>query len=261
MEFCCLGSGSKGNATLIKFGESLVMVDNGFSTKYIEACFLERGLSFDDLLCVLVTHEHADHVTGVGSLSRRYSIPVYATKGSFRSPKLSKLFQTHEVCCDTIFTIECSKTAKTLSIKPVAVPHDSFQSSQFVFDDGECRLGILTDLGSVSDHVAEQYDGLDALLLESNHDVQLLRDGAYPPSLKARVEGNWGHLSNEQAVDFLDKADKAQLHTLVLGHISEKNNNIKLVEQLFNRFSQNIENIIYASQSSGFEWLNVSRNK
>ncbi len=261
VEFCCLGSGSKGNATLVRFGQSLVMVDNGFSVKYIEACFAERGLSFSDLVAILVTHEHSDHVMGVGPLSRRYNIPVYATQGTFRSPKLVKLYQAHTICCEASFTITCHSTQQALTIKPVAVPHDSFQSSQFIFKSAHCSLGILTDLGSISGHVAKEYDSLDALLLEANHDVELLRAGPYPPSLKVRVEGDWGHLSNEQAVMFLQGINTSKLHTLVLGHISEKNNNLDLVKQLFIGFSQQIDNIIYASQNTGFDWLSVSSSK
>lgn len=261
MEFCCLGSGSKGNATLIRFGRSLVMVDNGFSVKYIEACFAERGLDMSDLVAVLVTHEHSDHVMGVGPLSRRHKVPVYATAGTFRSPKLNKLFQATHVCCDSVFSIKCPETDQLLSVKPIAVPHDSFQSSQFVFDDGTCKLGILTDLGSISDHITQQYSGLDALLLEANHDVPLLRSGPYPPSLKVRVEGNWGHLSNEQAAQLLSAIDKNKLHTVVLGHISEKNNNIELVKQIFTGFTHHIDRILYATQAQGFEWLQVSANK
>ena len=258
MEFCCLGSGSKGNATLVRFGQSLVMIDDGFSVKYIESCFVDRQLSFDNLIAILVTHEHSDHVSGVGALSRRYKIPVYATAGTFRTPKLTNVHESHLICCDTPFSLKCV-TGRLLDIKPVAVPHDSHQSSQFIFQSNENSLGILTDLGSISGHVAECYSGLDALLLEANHDIKLLRNGPYPHSLKQRVASNWGHLSNVQALDFLDRIDKQSLHTLVLGHISERNNQLELVKQLFSRFSPHINNIIYASQSSGFDWLKVSK--
>ena len=258
--FSCLGSGSKGNATLIRCEQDLFLVDCGFSVKYIEQCFLERNLDIHDLRAIFVTHEHSDHINGVAALARRYDLPVYASEGTCRSGKLDKVSKLVFLQLDRPLTIS-SEFFSDLSIMPVTVPHDARQACQFIFTYQQKKLGVLTDLGSVSSHVLEHFSGLDALLLEANHDVDMLFNGPYPYSLKQRVASDWGHLSNEQAASFLRQQDLTRLQVLVLGHISEKNNDVNLVKSIFDGFAEHVDEIHYASQSDGFAWIGITSDQ
>ena len=172
---------------------------------------------------VLVSHEHADHIKGVGPLARKYGFPVWMTHGTWRNARCGeipdlRLFSSHSARI-TIGDIE---------IKPFPVPHDAREPSQFVFSCEGLALGILTDAGSLTPHLISALDGVDALLLECNHDMDMLQNGPYSPRLKARVAGNYGHLSNSQAADLLSRIDHRRLQYLVIGHISEKNNTPQL---------------------------------
>lgn len=145
-----------------------------------------------------------------------------------------------------------------LQVQPVAVPHDAREPAQFVFSDGRHKLGLLTDLGSLSDHVIEHYSGCSGLILEANHDPVMLAHGPYPPSLKRRVAGQWGHLSNAQARHLLEQIDCQQLQHLVVAHISEKNNSLELVQREFSQWHQRLGGMTYACQDQGFDWLLLS---
>jgi phosphoribosyl 1,2-cyclic phosphodiesterase len=217
--FASLGSGSRGNATLVQAGGTSVMVDCGFAARELVArC---EGLGFDPatLAAILVTHEHGDHTRGVGAVARRFGIPVWMSHGTWRASRFGEiadlnLFAGHE----GDFRIG------DLLVTPVPVPHDAREPTQFVFTRDRLRLGLLTDLGSITPRVLRAFDGLDALLLECNHDLELIANGPYPPSLQARVGGHYGHLNNAQAADFLRQIDHGRLRHLVAGHLSEKNN-------------------------------------
>lgn len=251
MQFCCLGSGSKGNSTLVRHRQTLLMVDCGFSMKYTVASLAQKGCSAGDISAILVTHEHSDHIAGVSTLARRFNIPVYATPGTGRSHKLDRDIDIRWLELDEEVAVG------DLSFCPVAVPHDANEPCQFVFQGAGKKLGILTDLGSVSDHVVARFANCHALLLEANHDLELLWAGPYPPSLKQRVAGDWGHLSNAQAADFLTRQSLAQLNTLVLGHISEQNNSLDRVRAHFFPYESQLSQVVYATQASGFDWLEV----
>ena len=254
MRFLSLGSGSKGNATLVEAGETRVLVDCGFTRQEFERRLAARGVEPADIDAVLVTHEHGDHVGGVGAIARAWQLPVYLTHGTAASGRVGKVPQSVIVEPGQPFTIG------DIIVEPVPVPHDAREPVQFVFDWQCIRLGILTDLGSVSRHVVERFGGCDALLLEFNHHVEMLRNGPYPPALKRRVGGDWGHLNNEQAVAFLEAADTSRLHTLVVGHISEQNNAVAEAAAALARCDAVTEvQVIYAEQGAGFHWLDCIR--
>ncbi|CAA0117698.1 Putative metallo-hydrolase YycJ [BD1-7 clade bacterium] len=248
--FCCLGSGSKGNATLVKYADTTVMIDCGFTYKHTIAQLEAFDIDPQSLDAVLVTHEHSDHIKGVRTLSRKLNIPVYLTHGTARSDKIKGAPELQYLVPDVALRI------KDIEIIPVTVPHDAHEPCQFLLRAQGRQLGVVTDLGSISRHVQHMFDGCDALVLEANHDVQMLRTGPYPPSLKRRVESDWGHLSNEQAVAFLD-ALPILPSRLVLAHISEKNNCLSVVKNTFQRFESRIPTVVYACQNKGFDWLEV----
>jgi phosphoribosyl 1,2-cyclic phosphodiesterase len=139
-------------------------------------------------------------------------------------------------------------------VTPVAVPHDAREPVQFIFDTPGCRVGVLTDLGTITPHVVENYKECDGLLLEANHDVQMLAQGIYPPSLKRRVGGAYGHLSNHQSCSLLQQVNRQRLQTLVLGHISLQNNHKNLVAGAVADFEDELNTVIYADQEQGLDW-------
>lgn len=221
MRYCSLGSGSKGNATVVEVGQTRLLIDCGFSLKATEQRLAAAGLSPRQLTAILVTHEHADHVQGVQRLARRYQLPVYMTAGTEHALRAFELpVQRLE--------LDCHLDIGDIRILPVAVPHDAREPCQFVFEGGDCRFGILTDTGLITPWIIERYAGLDALFLEANYDPKMLAEGPYPPSLRARVGGDLGHLSNQQAAGFLEVLDRQSLKHVAIAHISEKNNRPEL---------------------------------
>lgn len=253
MRFCSIGSGSKGNGTLIESGETCILVDTGFTLKDIEFRLAQKGLTPLDLNAILITHEHSDHIKGVGPLARKYRIPVYCSHGTSLYDGLGVIPSL--VVFDSHQDFEIGE----LTITPVVVPHDAREPTQFVIRDPALnKLGILTDLGSLTPHIFQAYDGCHGLMLETNHDVQMLRMGAYPPKLKVRVEGPLGHLNNQQAAQLLKGINCENLRFLVATHISEKNNKVAMaLDAISNGFSWKKDSVIMATQENGFPWCEL----
>ncbi|MFT5083672.1 MAG: phosphoribosyl 1,2-cyclic phosphodiesterase [Lentisphaeria bacterium] len=251
LKFASLGSGSSGNATLIDYDDCLLMVDCGFSAKETERRMLRLGCDPKNLSAILVTHEHSDHIKGVGPLSRKYNIPVYMTEGTFASRSYGVLENLKVIRNYLAFSIG------GLHVRPIPVPHDAQEPSQFVFESNGLKLGILTDLGSITTHVIEAYQGCDGLLVEANHDIAMLANGPYPPSLKSRVSGAWGHLNNQQTIELLSYLDVHTIQQLVIGHISRKNNSLAQVKSDMQVLNGHISNIHFACQDEGFDWIEL----
>ncbi|SEQ42104.1 Phosphoribosyl 1,2-cyclic phosphodiesterase [Solimonas aquatica] len=222
MRFAMLGSGSKGNATLIEHGGTRILIDCGFNLRETEARLLRLGVEPASLTAILVTHEHGDHLGGVGRLARRHRIPVWMTYGTRRA------WQDPEVPHLIRFNPHQRFAIGSLAIEPYPVPHDAQEPCQYVIGDGRLRLGVLSDAGHISAHMRAVLAGCDGLLLECNHDLRMLRDGPYPESLKRRVGSDRGHLSNDQAAGLLQAYEWQRLQHLVLTHLSESNNRPEL---------------------------------
>ena len=249
MQFASLGSGSKGNATLIRHGETCLMLDCGFSLRETEQRLERLGYGAETLTALLLTHEHSDHIRGAGPLARKYDLPVWGTRGTLAHPGLGRL--PHTVPIDVHRALQI----KTIQVQPYPVPHDAREPCQFVFSAGEKRLGVLTDVGASTTHIEKVLSGCDALLLECNHDEQMLAQGPYPPSLKQRVGGNFGHLSNRQAADLLARLDNSRLRHLVIAHVSEQNNSSKLARQALSEVLQCEHDWVGISlQQEGLDW-------
>ena len=252
MRFSSLGSGSKGNATLVESGATCIMIDCGFSCIEVEKRIQRLEKSPADIDAILITHEHSDHIGGVARLSRKYKIPVWATAGTLATRQAADMPNVNRINSHTAFTIG------DLSIQPFPVPHDAREPCQFVFSDGSLQLGILTDIGNITPHVIEILGGVDALVLECNHDVRMLQDGPYPYSLKQRVSGIFGHLSNDQAARLLSSMDTSRLRQLVLAHLSDKNNHPDLVmNTLTSSVNLDYIDVTIACQQQGIEWCDV----
>ncbi|WP_237058007.1 MBL fold metallo-hydrolase [Microbulbifer sediminum] len=253
LRFASLGSGSKGNGTLVASGDHCLLVDCGFTIKETERRMARLGMTPADLSAILVTHEHSDHLSGVAPLARKYKLPVYLTPGTLRARDIGKLPEIHLIEGHRPFAVA------DIEVTPVAVPHDAREAAQFVFRRNGRSLGLLTDLGTVTPHVEEHYSGCDALVLEANHDPLMLAQGPYPPSLKRRVGGAYGHLSNQQAAGFLQRVGHEQLQHLVVAHISEKNNTVELARTALAVPAEQVDNCIFACQQQGFDWLEINR--
>lgn len=220
MRFATLGSGSRGNATLVEAGATRLLVDCGLGLADIGQRLGALGVEAESLDAILVTHEHGDHVGGVGPLARRLRLPVLMSAGTWlaAAPQLGELPGLRLVSSHEPFALG------DIEVDPLPVPHDAREPTQFVLGDGERRLGLLTDTGAVTPFLRERLDGCHALLLEFNHDEAMLREGPYPASLKNRILGRLGHLSNAQAAELLGTLDTSRLRHLVAAHLSEKNN-------------------------------------
>lgn len=227
MKFCVLGSGSRGNCTYIEEGNTRILIDAGFSGKEIARRLACINRSPEQLSALLVTHEHNDHIAGVGVLSRRFKLPVYANSGTHGASKrkVGKLFAFREFFTGRRFDLG------DLEIHPFAVSHDTADPVGFIVRGSEHSVGYCTDTGRVTklmEHLLGQCHGL---ILEANHDPQMLQDGPYPLQLKQRVRSNRGHLANSDAAAFVRGLPAGTLRVLVLAHLSETNNHPDLASQ------------------------------
>ena len=259
MRFTSLGSGSQGNALLVEGQASLglptrVLVDCGLGLRLVLDRLAERGLSASDIDMVFVTHEHADHIGGVARLARHAASPVFATHGT--------LLAAGAGAFDGVTTVAVSAHQafeyQGMQIKPVPVPHDAREPVSLVFADAQARFAIVTDLGSPTVFLREALQGLSGLFLEFNHDRSLLEQGDYPPSLKSRVGGDFGHLSNEQAGGLLADCLHGGLEVVVAAHLSQNNNHPNLVRQAVSQVSLGATRFEIASQETGSDWITLS---
>ncbi|MEI7967989.1 MAG: MBL fold metallo-hydrolase [Betaproteobacteria bacterium] len=226
MRFAYLGSGSQGNALVVEAAGTRILLDCGFTLRESDSRLGRLGLSGADLDGIVVTHEHDDHLGGVGRLARKYDLPVWLTRGTFRQGATG-LEGLDLRFVDGYRAFE----AGALQVRPYPVPHDAGEPAQYVFSDGARRLGVLTDAGSVTSHMREVLDGCDALALECNHDRDLLLGGAYPATLKERIAGRFGHLDNGTAASLLGSLNRTRLQHVVAVHLSLQNNTADLARQ------------------------------
>jgi phosphoribosyl 1,2-cyclic phosphodiesterase len=225
VRFASLASGSRGNALLVEGDGTRLLLDCGLPLRELEARLARLGVDPQTLDGVLVTHEHKDHIRGVGPLARRHRLPVWMTTGTWRHGGCGELPSLH-----LIHPHQTGWRIGNLAIDVLPIPHDAREPVQYRLSSGGRRLGVLTDAGHVTPHLREALQDCDALLLECNHDPQMLANGPYPPALRRRVGGAYGHLSNPQAAELLSRMDTARLRHLVALHLSEKNNHPRRVE-------------------------------
>ena len=221
LEVRTLASGSSGNCLLVRGGGTSVLVDAGISCRRIVNALRELGVEPGELAGVLITHEHADHIAGLATLTKQYRLPVYASRGT-----------GWELCRRIAFVEEVLRPfepgeafqAGALEAASFPTPHDAAQSVGYVLSHGEKRAAVATDLGHVTPEVAQAVRGADLLVCEANHDVEWLQSGPYPYPLKARILGDRGHLSNEAGAELAWTAVESGARTVVLAHLSHENN-------------------------------------
>lgn len=250
MRFTSLGSGSSGNALVVESGRTRVMMDCGFSTAETKARLERVGLAPSDISAVVVTHEHDDHLGGVARFAKRYAIPVYLTRGTAQwLPPDFPAVLAHFIESHQRFVVN------ELAVEPFPVPHDAREPVQYVFSDGDARLGVVTDLGTITQHVVEKLSGCHALVIECNHDLDMLMTGPYPDGLKRRVSGRFGHLCNADAGRLVAALDRGKLRHLIAAHLSQQNNTPALAIAALAQAAGCEESWIgVAEQEAGFGW-------
>lgn len=224
MKLCSIASGSSGNCIFVGTESTSILVDVGISGKRVAAGLAQIDRKMEEMDGILVTHEHSDHIKGLGVLARKYQIPIYATAGTIdameESGALGKLPEGifREITEDTPFAI------KDIEVEPFHISHDAAQPVGYRMNSGGKSVGVATDMGIYDEYIVRHLSRLNALLLESNHDERMLRVGAYPYYLKKRIAGKQGHLSNVMAGQLLCRILHDSLHTVFLGHLSMENN-------------------------------------
>lgn len=263
MRFASLGSGSRGNALVVEAGSTRLLIDCGFSVLETERRLARLRLGPGDLDAILVTHEHADHYGSAGRFSARHRIPVHLSTGTLAAaaPGAARPARHRTPPAGTFvcFDAHACFSIGDIEIHPYPVPHDAREPTQFVLGDGARRIGLLTDAGCITPHMQEMFDGgCDALLVESNHDPEMLANGPYPAFLKERVGGRYGHLSNGQAAEFILSLDRARLQHVIGMHISERNNTpAHAAAALCTALDCTADEVALATQSDGFGWRSV----
>ncbi|CEN56137.1 MBL fold metallo-hydrolase [Candidatus Methylopumilus turicensis] len=255
MRFSSIGSGSAGNGLLIEQGSTRLLLDCGFGLRDAEQRLARINITPDQLTGILITHEHEDHAGGVFKLARKYRIPVWLTHGTFKM--IEKILPAEPIQLNIIDS-HSRFNIHELEVSPYPVPHDAREPVQYVFSNGDKKLGVLTDTGCSTPHIQNMLSGCHALMLECNHDLEMLMNGIYPMSLKQRVSGRLGHLDNISAANILSKLDNHHLKHIIAAHLSEKNNTPALaISALSNALNCEKNWIGIAEQDKGFDWREI----
>lgn len=218
--FLSLVSGSSGNCSVISDGKTTLISDCGLGIRRLEELLNSVGISPLSLTAILITHEHSDHIKGAGVVSKKYGLPVFATEGTHLAMKNSGIPEKNIRCIlpDTDFEIG------SIGVRAFSIPHDAANPVGYSFFYGKNKLSVATDMGHMSDYILNNIKGSIAVILESNHDINMLKSGRYPEFLKRRILGDFGHLSNEAAAQMAVELLKSGTRHIMLGHISADNN-------------------------------------
>ena len=254
MRFASIGSGSEGNGLVVEADGTRIMIDCGFGLRNTAKRLARINVEPRSLAAILVTHEHSDHADGVGRFAARHGIAVWATFGTLTAVGTS-------IGTGNVFGFDSHDcfSIGALTVQPFAVPHDAREPVQFVVGDGARRLGVLTDLGMSTPHVEASLSGCDALVLECNHDLDLLAGSDYPYPLKQRIAGRFGHLHNEASADLLASIDTTKLQHIIAAHLSKQNNTpAKARAALSGALNCSADWIGIADQETGFGWRELA---
>jgi len=238
---------------VVQVGGTALLLDCGFTVADTVKRLERLGITPREVSGVVVTHEHADHIGGVPSFARRFGLPVWLSHGTLRRTNLD--FRGVRV---EILDAFRAFAVGDVEVEPYPVPHDAGEPVQYVFGDGDRRFGVLTDAGSATSHIRAMLTGCDALALECNHDAEMLRTGPYPPRLKRRVAGAFGHLSNAAAAGLLASLDHSRLQHLIAVHLSLTNNTVALARGALARaIDCETDWIGVADQFNGLDWRDI----
>ena len=219
-----LASGSEGNAVFAEYGSTRILIDAGISFRQICEQLRLLGVEPESLSALLLTHEHSDHIQGLAAVMRRLRLPVYTSPGTFEALSALKVFERMPKECFHLIRPGEAFPVGELTVTGLRILHDCREPLAFRADADGVHFAVVTDLGSYDDSLADALQGLNVLLLEANHNRQMLETGPYPYPLKIRIDGEKGHLSNEASAQLLSKLVHPGLETVLLGHISRTNN-------------------------------------
>lgn len=254
MRFASLGSGSEGNALIVQVAQTTVMIDCGFGVRETIARCVRLGLEPEQIDAVIVTHEHTDHVGGAPRFARRFNIPVWLTFGT-----LSATESRWDGCTLRGFDSHDAFLVGDIEVLPFPVPHDAREPAQMTLTDGQRRLGVLTDVGETTPHIEASLSDCDALFLEANHCEDMLYRSSYPPRLKERIAGRYGHLSNAASAEILGRVASGRLQRVVAAHLSRENNRVELARAAFaTALGGALEDIFVATQDEGLQWVTIT---
>ena len=229
MDILSLRSGSRGNASLVSGGNTKLLVDCGVSGKSVTSALADVDVYPEDISAIAVTHEHIDHIAGIGVMMRRYHIPVWANAATWTAME-SQVGKIDKSLVN-IFDNDSSFEIGEIGVKPFSIPHDAADPVGYSFMCGDEKVAVATDIGELKKDLFEAIRGSKTVLLESNHDVNMLEIGKYPPQLKRRIRGKLGHLSNDDAGRAAEFLVRLGTERIILGHLSEENNYPELARQ------------------------------
>lgn len=224
MRLCSIASGSSGNCIYAGSEATHLLIDAGISCKRIEEGVLALGIKISEVDAIFVTHEHADHINGLGVIARKYGISIYGTEGTIREIKKASSLGTIDESLFHVIRADEKCIVKDMTLYPMRTSHDAAESVAYRISHDKKKAGIITDLGCYNDYTVECLKDLDVLYLEANHDIKMLQVGPYPYFLKQRIMGDKGHLSNEAAGRLLSRLLNDHMQAVVLAHLSKENN-------------------------------------
>ena len=261
MKLCSLASGSRGNAAYLTHEDRHFLIDAGISKKAIETQLEQLESSADKINAILITHEHIDHIRGLGAFLRKYPVPVYLTAGTWEAVRKSSCLG----CVDEgLFTvIESGKDFEIagICIRAIATDHDAAEPVAYRFSTAEGALAVITDLGTYDEHTIQAFRGIRGGIIEANHDIRMLEMGPYPYALKLRILGKNGHLSNEACAGLIHALDAGGLSQVILGHLSMENNlpdiAYETVKQELQAEGDALPEIHVAGQYAHSAWISI----
>jgi len=257
MRFASLGSGSAGNSLVVAKSSTMLMLDCGFSVKETVFRLARLNVEPSDLAGIVITHEHDDHAGGAFKFAAKYNIPIWLTYGTLKMVT-RYLPNQHDIKLNVIDS-HSHFAINDLQVQPYPVPHDAREPVQCIFSDGNHQLGVLTDVGRITPHIEDKLSGCKALVLECNHDANMLQSGPYSWALKQRVGGDLGHLENSDSARLLSKLDNSQLQHIVAAHLSAKNNTPTLAKMALAKVLGCEHGWIgIADQMLGFDWRGIT---
>jgi phosphoribosyl 1,2-cyclic phosphodiesterase len=257
MRFASLGSGSAGNALVVEVSRTALMLDCGFSVKETVARLARLNVEPSQLTGIVITHEHDDHAGGAFKFANKYKIPVWLTHGTLKM--VSRYIPNQHDIQLNVIDSHCPFVINDIQVQPYPVPHDAREPIQCVFSNGNHQLGVLTDVGRTTPHIEDRLSGCSALVLECNHDANMLQAGPYSWALKKRVGGELGHLENSDSAKLLSKLDNTKLQHLLAAHLSAKNNTPTLAKMALASVLGCDESWVgVADQMTGFDWREIS---
>ena len=257
MRFASLGSGSAGNCLVVEQAATRVLLDCGFSHNEVTKRLQRLGLVPEQITGILVTHEHDDHAKGAFKFAAKHKVPVWLSHGSLKM--CERYIPENADISINIIDSHTRFQIQDIVITPYPVPHDAREPTQFTFTDGNYKLGVLTDAGSSTSHIEHTLNGCDALVLECNHDLNMLENGPYAWPLKKRVGSRLGHLDNQTAAALLARLDNTKLKHIIAAHLSAKNNTQHLAKQALSQaLNCELDWVGIADQVEGFAWRSLT---